>query len=154
MAIDPFADLTPAATDDESPVIVEEPTEPKKETKPVTVTTPTENKIVTTLKAGAGYDAPWIVIHSDTLAEANQMVHDPELKELMDQVKKVGAYFSKGSAPAPANNGKPAGATQAPGGETPPEGYVFKSGVGKNGKPWKAFMPIDRNSGLEVIWLR
>lgn len=115
----------------------------------------TQSKIVTTLKGGAGFDAPWIVVHSDTVAEAVNTLQGEEMKQLIEAVKSTAAGFTTGGgAPAPKRpQGQPAAATQAPGGKTPPPGYEFKSGVSKAGKPWKAFMPIDRNSGLQAIWL-
>lgn len=146
MAIDPFADLGPENDTEETT------TNPSTKKETTTVTTQdSQAKIVTTLKGGSGYEAPWIVIHSDTADEALEVLQDEKLKELIDHTKKVASYFNGGSAKK--SNGKPAGATQAPNGQEPPEGYVFKSGVGKTGKVWKAFMPIDRNSGKEVIWL-
>lgn len=115
-----------------------------------------QNKITVTLKGGAGYDAPWVVVHAANATDALETLNDEDLKTVLERAKKIGAFFAGGSAgaQAPASNGQPAGAAQAPGGQTPPEGYVFKSGVSKkNGRPWQAFMPIDRNSGLETIWL-
>lgn len=147
MATDPFANADEAQ---QTP----NPTTTKKETKVSTPTPETQSKIVTTLKGGAGFDAPWIVVHSDSVDEALGVLNDENLGELMDAAQKAAAKFNNGKpAPARGNGGKPAGAAKAPNGQEPPEGYVFKSGMGKNGKPWKAFMPIDRNSGLEVIWL-
>lgn len=144
MATDPFAN---AGTDSTT-------TTPKETT---TVATPsTESKIVVTLKGGAGFNDPWIVVHAADAQDALATLNDESMKELVELTTKVGKKFSESGAPArsaaPAG-GKPAGATQAPNGQEPPEGYVFKSGIGKNGKPWKAFMPIDRNSGLDPIWL-
>lgn len=151
MTINPF-DTDSAAT--EAPA-TESTTSTKKEN--TLTTTESQSKIVTTLKGGSGYDAPWVVVHSDTPAEALDTLSDPALKELLDKAKEVGAHFSGGSKgnARPKQAGQPQGAVNAPAGSpNPPEGYVFKSGISKkNGKPWKAFMPIDRNSGLETIWL-
>lgn len=156
MTIDPFA------------AVNDEPQNAPAETTPTPEPTPKENrpmavsdqsKLTLTLKGGAGFDSPWIVIHADGPGEALNILNDESLKSLMEVSQNAAKHFvSKnqiGAAPAQANNGQPAGATQAPNGETPPPGYVFKSGFSnKTNKPWKAFMPIDKNSGLEVKWLR
>lgn len=151
MAIDPFEGVEGAG---EAPVIEE-----KKETATVTAdnkekatVAEAQDKIVITLKGGAGYDAPWVVIHADDIAAAKQTLADEELKEVIDLAKKAGTYFAGGNPSAP--KGKPAGATQAPGNTpTPPEGYVYKSGMGKNGRPWYAFMGANRADNLDPIWL-
>ena len=125
-----------------------------KENKNVTVQN-NEGKVVVTLKGGKGYEAPWIVIHADDVEDALEQVNNKQLGELIDQTQKVAEYFNGGANTQAANGpkGQPQAATQAPNGQTPPEGYEFKSGVGKNGRAWKAFMPIDRNAGLDPIWL-
>lgn len=150
MAKDPFANA------DEAQQTTNPTTETKKETTVSATPSPdTQSKIVTTLKGGAGFDAPWIVIHSDSVGEALEVLNNENIGDLMDAAQKAAAKFNNGKpAPAPRRGGgKPAGATQAPNGQEPPEGYTFKSGVSKNGRAWKAFMPIDQTSGLEVIWL-
>lgn len=146
---DPFAGLE-ANTDNNTDTVS------KKENTTVENINEDQNKIIVTLKGGAGYDAPWVVVHAANATDALETLNDEDLKTVLERAKKIGAFFAGGSAvaQAPASNGQPAGAAQAPGGQTPPEGYVFKSGVSKkNGRPWQAFMPIDRNSGLETIWL-
>lgn len=161
MANDPFA--TEATTADEAqqetPETKPEPkkksTSTKKKKETATVAENTEGKIVVTLKGGKGYEAPWIVIHANDVQEANDHLNDENLAELIKQTKKVAEFFNGGANTQAANapKGQPQASTQAPNGQQPPEGYVFKSGVGKNGRAWKAFMPADRNSGLEPIWL-
>lgn len=148
MSNDPFATTT-----DENNTTNQEGT--------TTVTTPnipnnTEAKIVVTLKGGAGYDAPWIVIHADTIPEAQAQVSDSALADLMKQTKKVAEFFvgPKQQGGRPLQPGQPAGSVQPSGAQpTPPEGYVYKSGVGKNGKPWYAFMGANRSDNLDPIWL-
>ena len=96
-------------------------------TKPATRKASVEDsngKVVVTLKGGKGYDAPWIVLHCDTVAEANGLLADEGLKELIDRTTKAGQYFAKQggmSAPAPAatapvqaGGGSPYGAPQKP----------------------------------------
>lgn len=141
----------------------EKKTEAKKEEKKTkekteattTATADAEGKVVVTLKGGKGYEAPWIVIHAENASEALDQLQDPGLADLIKQTKKVSEFFNGGANTQAASGpaGQPQAATQAPNGQTPPDGYVFKSGVGKNGRAWKAFMPIDRNSGLQPIWL-
>lgn len=145
---DPFAGLQ-ANTDNNTDTI-------SKKENSMDIVSEDQNKITVTLKGGAGYDAPWVVVHAANATDALETLNDEDLKTVLERAKKIGSFFAGGSAgaQAPASNGQPAGATQAPGGQTPPEGYVFKSGVSKkNHRPWQAFMPIDRNSGLETIWL-
>lgn len=122
-----------------------------------------EGKVVLTFKGGSGYDAPWIVVHATDLDEALSFVsadNGPKLADLMTRVQKAGSEFA-GQAPpkapnpnsgAPAANGRPAGATEAPAwaGACPP-GYKYASGV-KNGRTWHAWFPIERDGG-EKIWL-
>lgn len=109
-------------------------------------------KIVTTLKGGSGYDAPWVVIHTDTPAEALAILENDELRPLLDQAKKVGQYFSGGNS-KPANNGKPAGASQ-PSANAPecPPGWTYREGVSKSGKHYKAYFP-PQGSNDKPIWL-
>lgn len=117
-----------------------------------------QDKIVVTLKGGSGFDAPWIVVHANDAVEAHNTLKDKSMEELVNLASSVGKAFAATGSPANKrgggqSNGKPAGAAQAPNGQEPPEGYEFKSGVSKKGKAWKAFMPLDRDAGLEVIWL-
>ena len=159
MANDPFA--TETAADEAQQTTPETKPETKKKTtstqkkENTTVAENTEGKIVVTLKGGKGYEAPWIVIHANDVADANEQLNDESLADLIKQTKKVAEFFN-GGANTQADNGpkgQPQAATQAPNGQQPPEGYEFKSGVNKHGKPWQGFLPIDRNSGLKPIWL-
>lgn len=154
MSNDPFAAVPTDETNQD--LANNTNTTPTQKESIVTNTIQTQAKIVATLKGGSGYDAPWIVVHADTPEEAAAALKDPAMKELLELTQNVGSKFV-GMAPAKAapaqSTAAPAAATAAPGGQTPPEGYVFKSGMGKGGKMWKAFMPIDRNSGLPVQWL-
>lgn len=156
MANDPFASKAAEDTTEEAPK-QESPKETTttKNKENVTMAENTEGKIVVTLKGGKGYEAPWIVIHANDVAEANAQLNDEGLADLIKQTKKVAEFFNGGANTQAANApaGQPQASTQAPNGQQPPEGYVFKSGVGKNGRAWKAFMPADRNSGLQPIWL-
>lgn len=136
--------------------------------------TASNNKIVATLKGGSGFDAPWIVIHGDTPEEVLDILNDEQTKALLDQTQKVGQYFAKQGASAPAaggnggrapRQGQPAASAgldlsekdldkieKETGDRVVPDGWTPKSGVGKNGKTWRAIMP-PRDSGQSPIWL-
>lgn len=116
-----------------------------------------ESKIVTTLKGGAGYDAPWIVIHSNTPEEALAVLEAESVKRLIDQTKKVASYFSGSPArdnrKAPGVKGKPKAATTPPAGSPAcPEGWSYRTGISKAGKPWQAYFPPKGVEG-DPIWL-
>ena len=129
-------------------------------------TTMTENntnsKITATLKGGAGFDAPWIVIHGDTTAEVQEILDDENLKGLLDKTQAVAKYFAGQGTPAQSGGGgrapkqgQPAASTsvelndqdwgkieQRFGSREIPGGWDLRSGIGKsNGKPWRAVMP-------------
>ena len=116
-----------------------------------------EGKVTITLKGGAGFDAPWIVIHAADIPDAYLQLSGDQaalLVELMDKVKKAGKHFAAGSstgssggAPARPGNEAPAGTPEAPGPD-----WTFKTGVGRNGKTWKAWMP-PRGSDENPVWL-
>lgn len=151
---DPFAaaDAQTEAPAEETQTTIQPET--KKETKTVTVEAQENQDLSITLKGGSGYDAPWIVIRANSVAEAQQHLEDEGLKTLIDQTKKVANYFSGGGQAKGGPKGQPQAAQEAPNGQQAPAGYVFKTGKSKDtNKVWKAFMPIDRNSGLQPIWL-
>lgn len=117
-----------------------------------------------TLKGGGGFDVPWIPLEFGTIDEAHAALTNPDtqrkLAELMDVVAKANALFinkvnsvsppkssPSGGAPARPGQEAPAGTPEAPG-----PGWTYKSGTGKNGKPWKAWMP-PRGSDESPVWL-
>ncbi|WP_066904065.1 hypothetical protein [Mycolicibacterium houstonense] len=117
-----------------------------------------EGKIVTTLKGGRDFDAPWVVIHAASVAESDALL-DSAFKDYLEKVQKVASVFA-GAAPAslsssggqqasrPAQRPAPAGAQEPPSWAPPkPEpDYVYRTGVGKNdGKVWHAWYPPDRS---------
>lgn len=76
--------------------------QPKNSVTPVVVQTG-EGKITVTLKAGAGFEVPWIVRHANTVAEAVEFMQDGQLDELMDLTARKAKEFAKafgGVAPA------------------------------------------------------
>ncbi|AVR76628.1 hypothetical protein SEA_COOG_42 [Mycobacterium phage Coog] len=122
-----------------------------------------EGKVVLTFKEAAGFDASWIVIHANSVQEANDILDDHvALQALMTKTKKV-AEFYRGGAPSSGGNGgggggggrkgRPAAAKQPPPG-TPPapdSSYEYRSGT-KNGRFWHGWFPPE-NSGKGVVWL-
>lgn len=165
-AIDPFASAPDEA---QVPPVAEEPQAPPVETskpidvavRPVIQNPVNDGKVVLTFKGGAGFDAPWIVIHATDLKDAHAQITGDNanlLAEVMTQSQKAGAHFA-GLAPAKASpnssnaGAAPAASQQAPAGSPePPAGWTYKTGVGKNGKVWKAFMP-PRGDDSQPIWL-
>lgn len=125
--------------------------------KPVTQET-TNAKIVTTLKGGSGFDAPWIVIHADDAAEAVAVLRGDSIEELLKATKEVSDKFNGGQAPAqrqaaPRTQGMPAGANEPRPSDPPmPEGWTYKTGVNKNGKAYRAYFP-PRGSQESPQWL-
>ena len=154
---DPFE----TAPVDWEPVVEPEPEAPKKapakKAAPKAATPETsDSKIVLTFKEGAGFDASWTVVHADTVADGLAVLKDPEFKDLLDQAKKVAGYFRGGetaAATAAPRAASPGSAPPAEAGDPPGPGWTYKSGVGKNGKVWKAWMP-PRGSDEQPVWLR
>ncbi|QAY17487.1 hypothetical protein SEA_DAISHI_52 [Mycobacterium phage Daishi] len=188
--IDPFASApaddeaqaAPAEAPEES-LFNEPPAEaPKKApakaapAKVTNVAAPSEGKVVLTFKGGTGFDAPWIVIHAESLQDAyEQMVGDNGalLGELFTRVQNAGQAFAK-LAPQQAagggNGGSRGGGTQrqsnapqaaqeAPNGEKRycAHGEMkFRSGVSKKtGKPYQMFVcqSGDRNDECDAQFL-
>ena len=170
MTFDPFSD------DVQPEPVAETVTEPattsndKKENTNVTVVNQTEGKLTITLKGGAGFDAPWIVIYADDAADGLAQMQDENLKKLMDIVKRAGQHFSGGSGnsgrpaqtqqstPQAQNNSKPP-QQSAPNGETRQCAHgemTFRSGVSqKTGKPWKAFFcPAPKGQQCDAQWVK
>jgi hypothetical protein len=126
------------------------------------VTVGSEGKIVSTFKGGRDYDAPWVVVHADSVTESLAVINDKDFAELLTRVQAAAQYFA-GQAPASptasAQNssqngsqartqGKPAAATEGPWGvQTCPHGTMtFRSGMGDNGVWQGYFCPAPRNS--------
>lgn len=143
---DPFED--PFAPQAEAPTTTETPS-PWEET-PVTANTDA-NYTTVILKGGKGYGAPSISIRGESIVDALKQMkdHETELQELIREAAKYGKAFGKlvdGAAPASNGGGqagKPAGATQAPNGETAPTcahgTMVWKSGISKAGNTYKGY---------------
>ncbi len=132
MTVDVFAD-----------VFADNTVEEKKEERPVSSA---EGKITITLKGGAGFDAPWIVIHASDIPDAyEQLTGDNAalLSELMGKVKSAAQHFSGGSGGGSASAKSVPQQAQEPPADAPdcPPGWQFRSGVSKAGKPYKGFFP-------------
>lgn len=114
-----------------------------------------DGKVVLTFKGGSGFDAPWVVIHADGIQEAHEFVTGDNaslLAQVMERVQSAAKHFA-GMGPAAAQGGAnrggggntggaPSASQAAPGGETRHCAHgemVFKSGVSKQGKPYKLF---------------
>ena len=155
---DPFENI-PADEDGDNLVPFEEPAPaPKKVTKKATPKPEPEGKVTVTLKGGAGFDAPWIVIHANDIPDAYEQFsgdYGALLVELMTKVQKAGTHFSSLGKPAAPRSNAPQVAAEAPEGtpEAPGPDWTYKTGIGKNGKPWKAWMP-PRGSDAQPVWIR
>lgn len=106
-----------------------------------------DGKISITLKGGKGYDAPWIVVSGDTVAEVEQsmlMLGESRLIELtkLGSEALIGAVAPQGGV-EPVEDGRPAGV----GAE-----WTLREGTGKNGKPWKGWFP-PRGSTEKPVWV-
>jgi hypothetical protein len=163
MAFDPFDDVADEAQtqnqadpgwqpgpDDAQPVGPwdDTPVNNSKENNKVTVVNNSEGKVVVTLKGGAGYDAPWIVVHAADVHEANEILRDGDaVKELVDRTKAWSKVFAgspaAGQARQQGGSSRPAH-QEAPGGQKKycDHGEMkFLSGISKKtGQPYKMFV--------------
>lgn len=83
-----------------------------------------DGKIVVTLKAGRDYDAPWIVIHGDSVRDVLKHYNDKEFAELMARTRDAARYFSTAnlSAKTPKKSTKPAKPGMPEGADVNPKG--------------------------------
>lgn len=135
---------------------------PSKEST-ITSNDTSEGRIVTTIKYGPGYDAPWTVIHSSSVEEATETLNKTKaLLELTARVAKFAKTLDSGTAPATPRGGGSNSQRQAstpPGqqGKTCAHGeMVYRTGNGAKGA-WKAyFCPLDRNDpdACKVVWVK
>jgi len=181
-ANDPFADApdeaqTETQTEVQEDTVTETKAPAKKAAakkvanKPAPAVAASEGKVVLTFKGGAGFDAPWIVIHAESLEDAYDQVTEENAKllaDLMGKVQSAGQHFVKLGGGSPNSNGgqnsggrrgAPQGAQEAPNGE---ERYCahgkmqFKSGVSKAGNTYKGFFcpSRDRNEQCKAQFLK
>lgn len=57
-----------------------------------------DGKIVITLKAGTGYDAPWLVFGTETQAEAHLFMEEAHEKDLFTAIGRASDAFKRGVA--------------------------------------------------------
>lgn len=123
---------------------------------------PAESKHVVTLKGGAGFDAPWYVIHAESQAELEQLFNGDGASRtaaLIERIHAVAQHFLKaspsGATAAPARAAAPAPAQQPPANAPakPGDGWEYKTGASKKtGKPWQAWMPPRGSNESPVFW--
>lgn len=152
-AFDPFDEIAADETVEETP--------PAKKAAPKKAAAKVEQgddgRWTVTLKGGAGFDAPWLVGRFASLEEASDEFSGDRaalLVGLMERVKQASNKFTGGQQSAPRSGGAPAGAVEPPPGTpaAPGPDWTYKTGVGKTGKPWKAWMP-PRGSNEQPVWL-
>ena len=110
-----------------------------------------DGKISITLKGGKGYDAPWIVVSGDTVAEVERSMLELGESRLIESTKLgsealVGAVGVGGAAQGggtPVEADRPAGVGAD---------WTLREGTGKNGKPWKGWFP-PRGSTEKPVWV-
>ncbi len=110
-----------------------------------------DGKISITLKGGKGYDAPWIVVSGDTVAEVERSMLELGESRLIELTKLgsealVGAVGVGGAAQGggtPVETDRPAGVGAD---------WTLREGTGKNGKPWKGWFP-PRGSTEKPVWV-
>lgn len=110
-----------------------------------------DGKISITLKGGKGYDAPWIVVSGDSVAEVEQSMLELGESRLIELTKLgsealvsavgVGGAAQGGGTPVEAD--RPAGVGAD---------WTLREGTGKNGKPWKGWFP-PRGSTEKPVWV-
>lgn len=125
--------------------------------------------ITVTLKAGPGYEAPWIVIHAADAASALRQVKDAVMSELAQATVTMAQWFStKASGAKPVNSGTPTQRSE-PAGKPPsmggPDGSkscrhgemtwadrVAKSGA-NSGRRYQAYMcsSTDRSDQCKAV---
>ena len=109
-----------------------------------------DGKVSVTLKGGKGYDAPWIVISGDTVAEVEQSMLELGESRLIELTN----LGSKALAGAVGESAAPQGGPQ-PVADRPQgvgDDWTLREGTGKNGKPWKGWFP-PRGSTEKPVWV-
>ena len=169
---DPFA--PPAEETTPAPAPKAAPTTTKKKENTVTETT-TENGITATIKAGSGFDAPWLVFRAANADALNEQLHDAALRDVVAQTVVVANAFAKeftGSQPVQAapqggnRPGQPPAAAQAElndkgraklrarfGSEEVPAGWTLKSLTNKqDGSRYFGIMPPQGSDEKPVFY--
>ncbi|MEU4726491.1 hypothetical protein AB0G06_43425 [Nonomuraea dietziae] len=152
---DPWAPVMSAAANLPDEAQTSTPSTPAN-SKERPVTNSSEAKITTTIKYGAGFDAPWTVFHSDSVEEAKATLNQAkELLELTAKVAKYAKTLDSGTAPAAnrGNGGGGIGGAQRQQSSTPPGveakrcahgDMKYLTGNGAKG-PWAGhFCPLEK----------
>lgn len=136
-----------------------------------------DGSVSATFKGSGEYSSSWYVVKAPSFERLAEMLEDEasvkralkaayEVDKIVKQAdrslsnsgsqsqQKSGGYQKKqGGKP-----GEPEGATKAPNGRTERCDHgdmIYRSGMGKSGKPWKAFFcpEKDRNAQCEPVWV-
>ena len=76
----------------------------------------TDSPVIVTLKGGAGYEAPWIVLRGDTIEEVQGLLENAANSEFTNLVQDVNAAFrDAGPAVTQSQAGSPAQSTASSG---------------------------------------
>lgn len=137
----------------------------------LTISTPdiddAAREVSVTLKAGAGYDAPWIVFRASSAGELASMMRSAFSNDQLHEVVLKAAQLFRMPQPAPQatppqpqpqqSHGGWQSAPQAapPGMDAPtcPHGTrIYKSGTSARGNWSGWFCPAGRESGCKPIW--
>lgn len=130
---------------------------------------PNRDFLTVTLKAGGGYDTPWLVFHANSVEEALASLKHDDLDELMDLTARKAKEFAKAfggpqSASKPSAGGSwgnkkpaPKQAVSEPDEEGPECDHGVRNWVtGRSAKgPWFAWMcPAEKNdrTKCDPIW--
>ena len=143
----------------------------QKGTPTLTISTPdiedSAREVSVTLKAGAGYDAPWIVFRASSAGEVASMMREAFSNDQLHEVVLKAAQLFRMPQPTPQaappqpqpqqNHGGWNSAPQAapPGMDAPtcPHGTrIYKSGTSARGNWSGWFCPAGRESGCKPIW--
>lgn len=110
-----------------------------------------DGKISITLKGGKGYDAPWIVVSGDTVAEVEQSMLELGESRLIELTN----LGSKALVGAVGESAAPQGGGSQPVSDRPAgvgADWTLREGTGKNGKSWKGWFP-PRGSTEKPVWV-
>jgi len=67
------------------------------------------DRVTVTMKGGAGFDAPWIVLHADSVTEVETLLEEIDSYGLCGQVAKTSAWFQSTIGPKAGSNSFSAG---------------------------------------------
>ena len=69
--------------------------DPWEDDKPTTESVSEREFLTVTLKAGAGFNSPWLVFHANSVEEALSSLQHPDLDELMDLTARKGKELER-----------------------------------------------------------